>query len=523
MVMSEIRRAAVASPIPNRQRSPRAVHLSVEYWPWARTGGLAEAVRGLAESLHAGGVPTAMILPLHRGVREAGLDLEPVGDAFRVLLGTREEPGRLFRLREPVAGPPVYFIDHPDYFDRAEIYGEPGSDYPDNARRFGFFTAAALHVLPDLVPDARVAHVHDWHTALAPVLARTRLAGNPYYDRLGTVLTVHNAGFQGHFAVETLADLGLPTSLADDRWLGWYGGVNWLKGGLMFADRVTTVSPTHARELRTATGGFGLHEAFDGLRHRFVGIVNGITLERWDPTTDPAIPARFSARVLEGKYRCKAGLQAASGLAVDPATPLIGMSARMVGQKGLPIIVESLCSLSQEAQFIFLGRGEPQFERALQELAAAAPDRIAFDKGFTDDAEHRLLAGVDILLMPSLYEPCGLTQMRAQRYGAIPVARRVGGLVDTIEDGVTGFLFDEYSAPALQQAVRRAVQGYATPAAWQAHVRAAMRRDFGWARSAAAYREAYRLASGGNFALARVSRAREETPWIAPQHSSCAT
>jgi starch synthase len=384
MVTSKMRRAALELPRSNPPQSIRAVHLSVEYWPWARTGGLAEAVQGLAESLHADGVPTAVILPLYRGIQHAGVDLEAIGDPFRVRLGAREEPGRLFCLRDPGAGPPVYFIDHPEYFDRAEIYGEPGSDYPDNARRFGFFTAAALHVLPDLAPDAQVIHVHDWHTALAPMLVRTRLAGNPYYDRLASVLTVHNAGFQGTFPLETLADLGLAESLGDDRWLGWYGRVNWLKGGLVFADRVTTVSPTHAQELRTPAGGFGLHEIFAALGHRFVGIMNGIDPERWDPTADPAISAWYSASVLEGKRRCKADLQAASGLAADPATPLIGMSARMVSQKGLPLVVESLATLSQDAQFVFLGRGEAHFERALHERAAAAPDRIAFDEGFTD-------------------------------------------------------------------------------------------------------------------------------------------
>lgn len=482
-----------ASPHPTLE----VVHLTAEYWPWARTGGLAEAVHGLANSLAGREISTTVILPLYREVRKSGATLEQVGPPFTVRVGPREESARVFELRDAVAGPRVYGIDNPEYFDRSGIYGDSTGDFADNARRFGFFNAAALAALPVLAPNASVLHAHDWHTALALVSARTGHSGVPHYDRLATVLSVHNGAFQGHFPFETLADLGLPDSLYDPQWLEWYGRVNWLKGGLAFADAVTTVSQTHAAELCTESGGFGLHGSFQALGERLVGITNGIDTERWDPASDKAIPSGYSARAMEGKTRCKLALQEEYGLARDHRAPLVAMSARLVSQKGFPIILESLSRLAEDAQFIFLGHGEICFEDTLGSAAQAAPGRIAVNHDFNDRSEHRLLAGADLLLMPSLYEPCGLTQMRALRYGTIPVARRVGGLTDTIEDGVTGFLFEEYSAAALQRAVKRALRGYVNRFAWQVMMREAMARDFGWPRSTSRYLDVYRRAAGG--------------------------
>ncbi|MGH7702370.1 MAG: glycogen synthase [Gemmatimonadales bacterium] len=468
------------------------VHLVAEYWPFARTGGLAEAVSSLASFQASSGLPTTVVMPLYRSVRGTARTLEPAGPAFTVQVGPRAESAQLYRLPAAATGPAVFFIEHPGYFDRAGLYGEAGSDYPDNARRFAFFCRAALQVLPRVAPGPQVVHAHDWHTALAPVYLRTLLPGDPYYRRLAVVLSVHNAGFQGHFPFETLADVGLPDQLYDWRRMEWYGRVNFLKGGLVFADAATTVSPTHAHELRTQAGGFGLHDIFIGLRDRLVGITNGIDFEAWNPATDPQIDARYSAQDPSPKRRCKAALQRAFGLPVLSRTPLFGMTARLVAQKGLDIILGGNMLLTFPAQFIFLGAGEERYEMALQDVVATGPDRVALELNFTDRLEHHLMAGADLFLMPSLYEPCGLTQMRAQRYGAIPVARRVGGLADTIEDGVTGFLFDEYTPDSLESAVRRAIDQYEDQPAWQLLVHEAMTRDFGWARSAAKYLELYR-------------------------------
>jgi starch synthase len=392
----------------------------------------------------------------------------------------------------------VYFIEHPAFFDRAGIYGSNGTgDYPDNAHRFAFFCLAALTVLPQIAPEARVLHAHDWHTALAPVYLRLAFSDRPEYERLATVLAVHNAGFQGHFPAGTVPSLGLPPELFTPAYFEWYGRLNVLKSGLTFADVAVTVSPTHARELRTPEGGFGLHDLFGRLSDRFVGILNGIDLRAWDPRTDSHLPATYSADDLGGKRRCKAALQESYGLPSRTDAPLVVMSARLVSQKGLDLVLGADLLGSTDAQFIFLGSGETRYHAALTELAAAAPDRLAVEFAFTDHLEHRLLAGADLLLMPSLYEPCGLTQMRAQRYGTIPIARRVGGLVDSVDDGDTGFLFDAYDPAALEGALRRGLERYRDGAGWEAMMRRALSRPCGWQPSADAYLALYHRALAG--------------------------
>ncbi|MGH7578828.1 MAG: glycogen synthase, partial [Gemmatimonadales bacterium] len=422
------------------------VHLSAEYFPYARTGGLAEAVAGLANFQHAGGLDVSAILPLYRTVRDEDPDLEPVGQPFVVPLGSRNEEARVFRHAGPAEGPHLFFIEHLDYFNRPGIYGENGADYPDNHRRFAFFALAAMTALPRLVSRPALVHAHDWHTALAPVYLRSILADERYARNATTVVSVHNPGYQGHFGPEVMPDIGLPWQLYNWQQLEWYGKVNFLKGGLVFADSVTTVSPTQARELRTAGGGFGLHHLFVGLGDRLVGVLNGIDQRIWNPATDTQITAQYSAEKLDGKRRCKAALQRSFGLPQRRRVPLFGMTGRLVTQKGLDLILGAGELLGSDAQFVFLGSGDPRYENALVDLARSAPNRIGVQLDFTDRLEHRLMAGADIFLMPSLYEPCGLTQMRAQRYGAPPIVRRVGGLADTVEDGVTGFAFDGYAA-----------------------------------------------------------------------------
>ena len=471
------------------------VHVAAEYWPYARTGGLGEAVRGLARHQARSGERVAVVMPLYRVVRDAGHALEPYGAPLAVAVGPVTETVRLWR---PVSADPslptILFLDHPPSFDRAGIYGEGGTDYGDNGRRFAVFVRGALAALPTIATSPVLLHAHDWHTALVPVFLRVTLANEPWTRHVALVVSVHNAGFQGHFPRASLAEIGLPDSLYDWQRLEWYGRVNWLKGGLTFTDFAATVSPTHAHELRTEAGGFGLHDTFIGLKDRFVGIRNGIDLTKWNPTADAEIAATYSATDLRGKQRCKAALQDACGLPQRAGTPVFGMSARLVTQKGLDLLLGGHALWSADAQFVFLGAGEERYEAALREIAEAAPHRLAVDFAFTDAKEHRLLAGADALLMPSLYEPCGLTQMRAQRYGALPLARRVGGLADTIEDEETGFLFDDYSSRALDQAVRRAVELYEDRDVWGRHMGRAMARDFGWSEPAARYAEVYERA-----------------------------
>jgi starch synthase len=486
-------------------RRVRVIHLVAELAPFARSGGLGEAVASLARFQVASGIPAAIMMPLYAAVRDTAPAIEPVGPGFRVQIGSRIEPARLWRLSkrpdDPRVGTEVYFIESAEYFDRPYLYGPPGSDYPDNARRYACFCMAALAAIPRIAgSDPVILHAHDWHTALTPVYLRTLFAGDVRYGWVNVVLTVHNAGYQGHFPPEMMADLGLPWALYNWRQLEWHGRVNLLKGGLVFADAVTTVSPTHAHELRTPAGGFGLDGVFTALRDRFVGITNGIDQRRWNPATDPGIPAHYSAESLEGKDRCREALRQEIGLRHMPGVPIFAMTARLVAQKGLDLILGDPGYFALDAQFLFLGAGEPRYETALSAIAARAPSRISVQLRFTEELEHRLLAGADMCLMPSQYEPCGLTQMRAQRYGTLPIARRVGGLADTIEDNVTGFLFDDYVASDFMRAAVRAVDQYKEQEGWRNMMRQAMARDFGWEQSAAKYLNLYKRVVQGTLA-----------------------
>ncbi|MDB4880559.1 MAG: glgA [Gemmatimonadetes bacterium] len=469
------------------------VHLVPELSPYARTGGLGEAVSSLARHQAASGIPVTVFMPLYSVVRNR-VELQPLGPAFAVTVGPRTETARIWEVsgERRASEPRVLFVESEEYFDRPGLYGDEAGDYPDNARRYALFVRAALVALPRIMAQApSIVHAHDWQTSLSSVYLKNEFMAQPYYENIRAVLSVHNAGYQGHFPEPTMTDIGLPEALYNHRQMEWYGRVNLLKGGLVFADLVITVSPTHAHELRTEKGGFGLDGVFVALRDRLVGIVNGIDQEVWDPARDTVIPRRYSADNLQGKKRCRVALQRATGLSRWQA-PIFALTARLVAQKGLDLILGDPGYFAFDAQYVFLGHGEERYEAMLTELAERAPSRIAVRLDFTDEFEHLLLAGADMCLMPSQYEPCGLTQMRAQRYGTIPVARRVGGLADTIEDGVTGFLFDDYTPADFMRCAMRAVDQYRETEAWEEMMREAMARDFSWEKSAARYLTVYR-------------------------------
>jgi starch synthase len=476
---------------PGRTTLPTVVHLAAEFFPYARTGGLAEAASGLAAFQHRAGHRVVALLPLYRSVRELAPGLMPAGDPFPVQVGPTAELAQLFRITGAGPGPEVYAVAHPHFFDRPGIYGDSNGDYQDNARRFAFFVLAALESLPRFLSGPAILHTHDWHTSLAPLYLRATHADRPWTPQVGTVLSVHNPGYQGHFPAEVVPDIGLPWWVYDVRWLEWYGRANFLKGGVTTADVVVTVSAKHAEELRTPAGGFGLQEEFERLADRLIGITNGIDQSMWDPRTDSQITATFSEHDLSGKERCKAALQRAFGLPQRKRTPLFAFAGRLVKQKGLDVILASSNLLNLDVQLVFLGGGERRYADALLELQRAAPERIGVEIHFTDRMEHRLIAGADFFMMPSEYEPCGLTQMRAQRYGTIPVGRRVGGIADTVEDGVTGFLFDRYDAAAFEEAAFRALGAFEHREYLTAMMREAMRRDFGWERAAEKYLQVY--------------------------------
>jgi starch synthase len=483
-------------------RHATIVHLAAELAPVARTGGLGEVVQSLAAYQAAAGMPVVILMPLYRQIRSRFPELEAIDAPFTVHVAFRDHGAQLYKLpdsdaadviglRGASASPTVYFIDNRDFFDRDGLYGDSYGPYADSARRYAFLGAAAMQVLPRIVPGPVLLHAHDWHTSLALAYLRTWYAESDYHRAIATVLTVHNAGYQGHFSADTMADVGLPASLYHHERFEWYGQMNLLKGGMSFADAVTTVSPMHADELRSIEGGFGLHDVFAQKGERFIGILNGVDQTRWDPTNDPYIAAPFTSADLLHKSDCRRALQREYGLAERDGVPIFVMTARMIQQKGFDLIVNNPLIFNADAQWVFLGSGERRYVDALRALAAQHPDRIAIETTFTDEREHRLMAGADVLLMPCQYEPCGLTQMRAQRYGTVPLVRRVGGLADTVHDGITGFVFDEYSPLAFAEGVARAIVAYRDKTQWERMMRDGMARDFGWERSEERYRDLY--------------------------------
>lgn len=470
---------------------PEVVHVTAECWPFARTGGLGEAVATLASAQERSGTHSVVIMPLYRSVRAVAKSLVPVGQPHRIRLGSRSEVVRLFHSSSGSDGVRVFFVEHDDFFDRPGLYGDNGADYRDNVLRFACLSRAALEAIPVIAPTADVVHTHDWHASLVPMLLRTGLDRDPRFSRLSVVHSVHNAAFQGRFPRRAVEDLGLSAALLDWSTAEWDGELNLLKGGVALADAVVAVSPTYSNELQTPEGGFGLHETFRALGSRLCGVINGIDMDVWDPATDTKIVAQYSAMDVAGKANCKAALQRTYGLPPAANIPLVAMCARLTEQKGFDLVLAALEQV-ENAQCIVVGEGEARYAVGLARLAARRPDRIAVDFTFRDTTEHHLLAGADCVLLPSRYEPCGLTQMRAQRYGAVPIARRVGGLADTIRHELTGFLFDDYSVEAFLSAVRRALDVYANRPRWKRIVRAAMRQDFGWQRSVAHYSDVYR-------------------------------
>jgi starch synthase len=471
--------------------------VAAEYLPYVRTGGLAEAVTGLADGESRAGHDVVVLVPLYGAVDRLGRDLRPVGELAAITIGARTVEVRfVYDATAPRGGPQVVFVDAPACFGRSGVYGDE-HDYPDNPFRFALFARAALTCLMAMRPDVTVVHAHDWHAALVPLLMRHDPAFAAALGGAAALFTVHNAGYQGRFAPGVAAELGLAPVAAQQAMI--YGQFNYLLAGLAHADAVITVSPTHAAELRTEMGGFGLHRAFIELGPRLYGICNGIDQSLWDPVRDPHTARPYAPDALDGKAECKAALQCSLNLTVRPDVPVFAMLARLVEQKGFDLVLSSHEVRSRDAHFVFVGEGEARYRDGLAALVASRPANVAAEFAFTDAREHQVLAGADVLMMPSLYEPCGLTQMRAQRYGALVVARDVGGLHDTVTNGETGFVFGDYTPHALDGAIWRAMETFGRADEWQRMMRAAMARDFDWQHVTRRYAEVCQAA------LARVA------------------
>ncbi len=461
--------------------------------PLVKLGGLGDVVGALPSALQPLGIDARVLLPAYSPAMAAGA---------RLLAWLPDNGGRILECSG--ASHPVYLLDHPDFRGRggrpyADAEGRP---WRSDAAAFAALGRAAAVLaegaLVDWQPD--VLHCHDWHAGLAP--AWLRVAGLS----TASVFTIHNLAFTGCFERDVLARVGLPSWLDDPEALEFYGDIAFIKGGLVFADRLTTVSPKHAQEILTAEGGFGLDGVLRARRARLTGILNGIDTQVWDPRSDPHLPCPFGPDDLAGKSAARAALVERFGLEAgrDRHRPLLSWVARLTHQKGTDLLLDTLPGLLEDGHsMVLLGNGDVAAESALRELAARWPARLAVCFGFDEALAHLIYAGADLLLMPSRYEPCGLSQLYAMRYGTLPVGPPVGGLADTIFDaddaamaagGGTGFLMRDTSAMALKEAVERARAYFLQPPLWQRLMRDVMLRDWGWAGSAEAYAEQYRLA-----------------------------
>jgi len=491
----------------------KVLFVAPEVVPFAKTGGLADVAGALPKAMAEIGHEVRLVMPRYRAVDPKTFHLKDIRTRVRVSLGPKTVDGSVLATVIPGTTIPTYCIDQPLLFDREGLYQDHGVDFPDNLERFSFFAQATLEAIERLAWQPDVIHCHDWQTALVCAHVAMKRAADPRWQPAVTLLTIHNLAYQGLFPAEAFPLTGLPKQTFGIHGVEFYGKVNCLKAGLVYADMLTTVSPTYATEIQSREFGCGLEGVLQSRREDLVGILNGIDPEEWNPRTDPHLAARYGLDELAGKSLCKLALQKRQRLPERHGL-VIGMVQRLAEQKGIDLFVQAAEELLQlPVQVVILGTGDPVYHEQLTALTTRFPDVLSVTLGFDNALAHQIEAGVDAFLMPSRFEPCGLNQMYSMRYGTVPIVRRVGGLADTVTDvspeavsadGATGFVFEEYTPQALIHAVKRAVAAFQDQTLWSRIVRTGMQRDFSWNHSAQEYVRVY------DRALQRVSSAARE-------------
>jgi starch synthase len=448
-----------------------------EVVPFAKTGGLADVAGALPLALEKEGQEVIVILPRYKAIDAAKFNLKTSGDG--ILTGTLGQ------------GIKVYFIENAGLFNREGLYGDKQGDHPDNLERFSFYCRRSLELLKEINFKPDIIHCHDWQSSLIPVFLKAVYSQDPFYKKIRTVLTIHNIGYQGLFPREEFPKLGLDWSLFSMEGLEFYGKINVLKGGMLFADLINTVSPTYAKEIQTKEFGFGLEGVLNKRKDSVFGILNGLDYDIWDPQRDKFIAKSFSITDLAGKARDKEDLQALCKLPLKKGVPLIGIVSRLAEQKGFDILAEGIDAICKmDIQMVILGTGDLKYHQVLQEMVAKYPKVISLNLKFDDPLAHKIYAGSDIFLMPSRYEPCGLGQLISLRYGTIPLVFKTGGLADTV-NADNGFVFSNYSKIALVKTIRRALAAFQDKKQWDVLVQNALKCNFSWDASARKYLELY--------------------------------
>ncbi len=477
----------------------RVLMVASEVTPYSKTGGLADVTGALPRALARLGHDVDIVVPAYRGTRVPDAPPTPL----RVVVGASVHEAAVTAF--PVSGVRIVVLHHPGFFDRASLYGEAGTDYPDNPERFAFLARGALEWAASQRQSYDAVHTHDWQTGLVPVLLKHAFGAHPVFRHATTVHTVHNLAYQGTFDASWLPRVGLGWGMFRPDALEYWGRISYLKGGITFSQRLTTVSRRYAQEIQTPEYGCG----FDGiLKDRaadLTGITNGIDYDEWDPMRDPHLVEPFDAASLERKRATKIDVLREFGVMSPEAVerPLVGLVSRLVDQKGFDLISEIAEALpGLAATFVLLGTGDARYEAFWRELAVRYPTQVGVHIGFDEARAHRIEGGADLFLMPSRFEPCGLNQMYSSRYGTIPLVRAVGGLADTVENldvatgEGTGFAFEEYSPEALLRTLTWALATYQDRKQWRRMQVAGMARDFSWDRSAREYVKVYGRAAG---------------------------
>lgn len=468
----------------------KVLYAASEAMPFMASGGLGDVAGSLPQALRKRLIGARVVMPLYDNIKQEFKDNMQFITHISVPVAWRRQYCGIFEAR--AGGVIYYLIDNQYYFKRDTIYGQY-----DDAERFAFFARAVLEIIPHIGFKPDVIHCNDWQTALTPVYYKTMYADKPGYENIKTVLTIHNIQYQGVYGKEIMEDV-LGIGGEHESLLDYDGCVNFMKGGIECADKVTTVSPSYANEILDPWYSHGLDSILNSRRSKLCGILNGIDVINYNPETDSALWENFSAEKPEGKAKNKAELQALMGLPVKADTPVIAMITRLVSHKGLDLVkaVADELLATEDVQLVVLGSGDWQYESFFRELKDRHPDKMGLRLGFVPDLAHKIYAGSDIFLMPSKSEPCGLSQMVALRYGTIPVVRETGGLRDSIKDSGdgegNGFTFASYNAHDMLYAIRRSLEGYRNASGWEILVQRALDSDFSWGRSANEYIRMYK-------------------------------
>jgi starch synthase len=479
-------------------KHPSVLIATSEVSPYAKTGGLGDVMGALPEALVSCGARVSLIMPAYQCVTQGGFILDDTGITIQAPVSNHLENGRLLK-SELNNGVPVYLVQSDKYFNRENLYGSYEGDYPDNAERFVFFSRAILEFLRK--EPHQILHANDWQTALAIAFLKSQPARYQELASMKSVMTIHNLGYQGRFQNSNWPLFGLDRSLFDLHYLEFYNDINFLKGGVVFADVITTVSPNYAEEIKTAEQGFGLEGVFQERTAKLFGILNGVDYKIWNPDIDGYLARKYNVDNMSGKKICKSELQRYFGLAQNDKAPVIGMVTRLSRQKGMDLVYQ-ICGdlVDRDCQFVLLGSGDGELQDIFSGLVKKYPGRMGIEIGFRDNLAHQIIAGSDLLLMPSLYEPGGLTHLYGMKYGTIPIVRATGGLKDTVipfsaqrgKVNGNGFVFKPYRSDHLLATIDQALDVFSKKNLWRELIRNDMESDFSWERSAREYMNIYR-------------------------------